>query len=194
MTNLTSAPLPPLSGHDHVRGDAGLAVVIFYGDFTCPRCAFARARLAGAPVRVAFRHFALRARHPRSVALAIAVEAAARQGSFWAMHDSLYDDQGHIDDPHLWALAGRLGLDVDRFEQDRRSTVVSDRVQRDTQEAVLAGAMTTPSIAGPPALRSSSAWTYTGTSLPRKSSSPRRTCGPEPSTRSAPASTAVWAK
>jgi protein-disulfide isomerase len=137
---------------DHVRGPTGAELIVVYADFTCPFCALAHARLTelettgDPPVRRVFRHLALKAKHPRAVALARAAEAAGAQGGFWAFHDAIYADQGHIDDPHLWALAGRLGLDVDRFEQDRRSTVVSDRVQRDTQEAVLAGAMTTPTF------------------------------------------------
>ena len=31
----------------------------------------------------------------------------ALQGRFWEMHDSLLADQGHLDDPHLWARAER---------------------------------------------------------------------------------------
>jgi protein-disulfide isomerase len=135
---------------DHVRGPTGADLVVVYADFTCPYCALAHVRLleleeAGAARRV-FRHLALKAKHPRSVALGCAAEAAAAQGAFWAFHDAVYADQAHIDDPHLWALAERLDLDVDRFEQDRRSDAALERVQRDTKEAVLAGAMTTPTL------------------------------------------------
>ena len=119
-SDLGSAPVPPLRADDHVRGAAGDPLVIVYGDFTCPHCAVAQERLRDAPLRVVFRHFALRAKHPRAVALAYAAEAAARQGAFWPFHDSLYADQGRIDDPHLWERCARLGLDLDRFEADRR--------------------------------------------------------------------------
>ena len=37
------------------------------------------------------------------------------------MVDSLYADRGRVDDPHLWERAERLGLDLERFEADRRS-------------------------------------------------------------------------
>ena len=47
------------------------------------------------------------------------------------MHDSLYADQGRLDDPHLWERCERLGLDLDRFEADRRSEAVAERVERD---------------------------------------------------------------
>jgi protein-disulfide isomerase len=134
---------------DHVRGTAG-DVLIVYADFTCPYCALAHTRLSELeqrePVQRVFRHLALKAKHPRAEALACASEAAARQGAFWAFHDAVYADQGRIDDPHLWALVERLGLDLDRFEQDRRDPAVLARVQAQTKEAVLAGAMTTPTF------------------------------------------------
>ena len=134
---------------DHVRGDRG-EVVIVHADFTCPWCALAHARLSEwereRPLRRVFRHLALTAKHPRAVALACAAEAAARQGAFWAFHDAVYADQGRIDEPHLWALAQRLGLDLDRFEADRRDPAVLAHVQGQTKEAVLAGAMTTPTF------------------------------------------------
>jgi protein-disulfide isomerase len=117
-----------------------------YADFTCPRCAVAQARLRSEEARVVFRHMALRAKHPRAVALARAAEAAAAQGAFWPFHDALYADQGRIDDPHLWARVRDLGLDLDRFEEDRRGEPAAERVRRDTRDALRAGATTTPTI------------------------------------------------
>ena len=146
MTDLRSAPVPPLRDDDHVRGDPGAPVVVFYGDFACPRCAVEALRLRDAGARVAFRHFALKAKNARAVPLALAAEAAARQGAFWAFHDALYEDQGHIDDPHLWARCDALGLDVERFDADRRDPVIADRVRRDVRDALRAGATTTPTL------------------------------------------------
>lgn len=131
---------------DHVRGPDDAELVVVYADFTCPYCALAHARLSERRVRRVFRHLALNAKHPRAVPLARAAEAAARQDAFWPFHDAIYADQGHIDDPHLWALAERLGLDLDRFERDRRSDAAAERVDAQTREAVLAGAMTTPTL------------------------------------------------
>jgi protein-disulfide isomerase len=146
MTDLRSAPVPDLRADDHVRGPDGAPVVLFYGDFACPKCAVAHERLKDAPVRVAFRHFALRAKHPRAVALAQAAEAADVQGAFWELADGLYADQGRLEDPHLWARCEALGLDLERFEQDRRSAAVSDRVRRDVTDALRAGATGTPTV------------------------------------------------
>lgn len=128
-----------------MRGDAG-PLVIEYGDYECPFCAKADGLLAELPVRRAFRHFPVVSKHPRARVLAAAVEAAARQGAFWAMHDALYADQGHLDDPHLWERVRSLGLDLERFEADRRSPAVAERVERDFRSGIRAGVVTTPTL------------------------------------------------
>jgi protein-disulfide isomerase len=120
--------------------------VIVYGDYECPYCARTELLLAGLPVRLVFRHFPVPSKHPRARALAHAAEAAALQGRFWEMHDSLFADQGHLDDPHLWRRAEELGLDLECFERDRRSAEVEERVTRDFRSGVRAGVMTTPTL------------------------------------------------
>jgi protein-disulfide isomerase len=119
-------------------------VVIEYADLECPYCARAHLILKRLQVTRVFRHFPVTSKHPRARALAHATEAAALQGAFWGMHDSLLEDQGHLDDPHLWERVRRLGLDLDRFEADRRSPHVAGRVERDFQGGIRAGVTTTP--------------------------------------------------
>ncbi len=120
--------------------------MIEYGDYQCPYCAQADALLAELPIQRVFRHFPVVSKHPRARVLAAAAEAAALQGAFWEFHDSLYADQGRLDDPHLWDRVRQLGLDVDRFEQDRRSEALAERVERDFQSAIRAGVATTPTL------------------------------------------------
>ncbi len=144
MEDLRSAAVPGVRAVDHVRGAGRL--VALYADFSCPHCAVAYERLEQERARTVFRHFALAARHPRAVALAHAAQAAAAQGAFWAFADALYADQGRLDDPHLWARCERLGLDTDRFEADRRSPAIADRVRRDVRDALRAGATATPTL------------------------------------------------
>jgi protein-disulfide isomerase len=129
-----------------VRGPEAAPPLIVYGDYECPFCAQLELRLRQLPLRVAFRHFPVRASHPRAQAAAHAAEAAAAQGAFWAMHDSLFDDQGRLEDPHLWARAEALGLDLERFESDRRSQHVADRVKDQFRGGVRAGVVTTPTL------------------------------------------------
>jgi len=117
-----------------------------YGDYECPYCAKADLLLAELPIRRVFRHFPVVSKHPRAQVLACAAEAAAVQGKFWEMHDSLFADQGHLDPPHLWQRCRDLGLDVERFEGDRHSDWVSERVRRDFRSAIRAGMTTTPTL------------------------------------------------
>ena len=88
----------------------------------------------------------MRAKHPRASPAAQAAEAAAAQGAFWPMHDALYADQGRLEDPHLWARAERLGLDVERFDGDRRVRRGAERVRADFHGGVRAGVTTTPTL------------------------------------------------
>jgi protein-disulfide isomerase len=139
---LRSAPVPPPADGDHIRGEG--PTVIVYGDYECPYCAAELAKLHD--ITLVFRHFPVVSKHPRSRRLAAAAEAAALQGRFWEMHDSLFADQGHLDDPHLWQRVEQLGLDLERFERDRRSDAVAERVQRDFRSGIAAGVMKTPTL------------------------------------------------
>ncbi len=88
----------------------------------------------------------MRSSHPRAWPAACAAEAAGLQGRFWELHDSLFADQARLEDPHLWARAEQLGLDLDRFDADRRGDAVRDRVQRDFRSGVRGGVVTTPTL------------------------------------------------
>ena len=142
--DLSSAPIPPLAGDDHLRGEGELLVV--YADLGCPHCAGTWAELSARPLRIAFRHFPVRSKHPRSPALHGAAEAAGRQGAFFELVDSLYADRGHVDDPHLWRRVEDLGLDLERFEADRRAEEVAARVRRDFESGLRGGVAGTPAF------------------------------------------------
>ena len=146
-----------------MRGEG--RVVVVYGDYECPYCAAFEAQLREQPIQVCFRHFPVRSSHPRAHAAACAAEAAGLQGKFWEMHDALFADQGRLEDPHLWARAERLGLDVARFDADRRSERIAARVKAHFHGGVRAGVATTPTLfangrrfSGRTAV---AAWTYT---------------------------------
>jgi protein-disulfide isomerase len=118
--------------------------VILYLDLGCPHCAASWARIRELELRLVFRHFPLKSKHPRAPALHAAAEAAGLQGRFWEMADSILTDQGHQDDPHLWERARGFGLDLERFERDRRSDQVAARVRRDFEPGIRAGIGSTP--------------------------------------------------
>jgi protein-disulfide isomerase len=149
VTDLTSASIPPVGPDDHVRGE-GHGIVV-YADLGCPRCAADWPRLRERSGQLVFRHFPVASKHPRSPALHAAAEAAGRQGHFFEMVDSLYSDRGRVDDPHLWERVERLGLDLERFEADRRSADIEARVRRDFKSGIRAGVTSTPGVFSVPA-------------------------------------------
>jgi protein-disulfide isomerase len=144
MADLTSAAVPEIGPRDHVRG-GGLEAIL-YLDLACPHCAAAWVAIEPLALRLCVRHFPVASRRPRSPALHAAAEAAAmqREDAFWEMIASIYGDQGRQDDPHLWARAEALGLDLARFEADRRSPAVSARVESDFESGIRAGVTGTP--------------------------------------------------
>jgi protein-disulfide isomerase len=130
---------------DHVRGEAGAAVILEYGDYECPysRQAFraierVERELSG-HVRFAFRHFPLTQIHPHALAASAAAEAAARQGRFWEMHSLLFHRQKALEHEDLLGYAAEAELDVARFEHDRASDAAMARIARDVESAEASG-------------------------------------------------------
>jgi protein-disulfide isomerase len=142
VKDLTSPPVPPVGPDDHVRG--GGPEAILYLDLGCPHCAATWALVRDLPLTLVFRHFPVASKHPRAPALHSAAEAAAAQGAFWEMVDSLYEERGRVDDPHLWERVERFGLDLDRFERDRRSEAAAQRVRSDFEGGIRGGVTATP--------------------------------------------------
>jgi protein-disulfide isomerase len=136
--------VPPVGPDDHRRGEGPPLIV--YADLGCPHCASAWAEISAREATVVFRHFPVASKHPRAPALHAAAEAAGLQGRFFEMVDSLYADRGHVDDPHLWERVERLGLDLERFEAERRSTAIAARVRRDFESGIRAGVAGTPAL------------------------------------------------
>jgi formate-nitrite transporter family protein len=142
---------PPLSAEDHCDGPSGAELeLVMYGDFQCPYCTAAypivkriRDQLAGR-LLFAFRHFPLREVHPDAQRAAEASEAAAAQGAFWEMHDTLYEAGGALARQHLVSYATELGLDAARLATELDSGTHAPRVQRDVDSGIASGVTGTP--------------------------------------------------
>jgi Na+/H+ antiporter NhaA len=137
---------------DHIRGPEDAAVTLLeYGDLECPYCGQAevviRELLADfGEVRYVWRHLPLNDVHPQAQIAAEATEAAAAQGKFWEMHDSLLSHQDRLKVMDLVDDARELGLDVDRFREDIRKRKGSGRIAEDVESADLSGVSGTPTF------------------------------------------------
>ena len=138
-------------------GPANAPVTIeFFSDLQCPQCAryepIVKSLKAeyGDKVRMILLHFPLSA-HEHALPAAWAAEAAANQGKFWEMAESLYKNQW------IWArapaprtafldLAKQIGLDLDKFQKDMDNQDVRDRIAADQAHAQNAGVRTAPSV------------------------------------------------
>jgi Na+/H+ antiporter NhaA len=145
-----AAPVDPR--RDHIRGPKAAPVtVVEYGDFECPYCGQAepaiRELLADfGDVRYVWRHLPLTDVHPHAQLAAEAAEAAAAQGAFWEMHDTLLRHQDALRPADLAGYAATLGLDVERFTRDLRKHTYVSRVAEDVDTADLGGVSGTPTF------------------------------------------------
>jgi protein-disulfide isomerase len=134
------------------RGPADAKVTIVeFSDFQCPFCARAAPEVnailgeSARDVRVVYRHLPL-SFHGRALPAALAAEAAAAQGKFWELHDRLFAAPAALEDADLTRHARALGLDLDRFEADRKAPATRERVEADAAAAAAAGLTATPSF------------------------------------------------
>jgi len=159
---------PEVSNADHCAGPEDAPVTLVeYGDYECPYCGQAYPiveavrKALGPKLRFVFRNFPLGEVHPHATRAAEAAEAAAAQGKFWEMHDLLYEHQKALDDPHLLQYAKRLGLDVERVQQELEADTHFERVRSDFNSGVRSGVNGTPTffVNGE---RLDDAWTFEG--------------------------------
>jgi Na+/H+ antiporter NhaA len=139
---------------DHIRGDPnGAVTLVEYADFECPYCGRAEPTIRelldmhhGGGLRYVFRHLPLQDVHPHAQLAAEASEAAAAQGTFWQMHDTLMAHQGELDLDDVHRYADELELDADRLEEEVRKRVYLERVSEDVSSADISGVSGTPTF------------------------------------------------
>jgi protein-disulfide isomerase len=138
---------------DHISGSAdGLIRLLEYGDYECPFCAEAQPivkeiqRRLGDDLLFAFRNFPLTNIHPHSEHAAEAAEAAAAQGNFWGMHDTLFENQRALEDQDLATYAAELGLDETRLIREVTASVYAPRIREDFKSGVKGGVNGTPTL------------------------------------------------
>lgn len=125
--------------------------IVEFSDFQCPYCIAAVAQLKEllkaypTAVKLVFKQFPLDT-HSQAAIAASAALAAHKQGKFWPVHDALFAQRGDLAHPKILALAGSVGLDMNRFETDMESPETRKAVERDLDDGGRAGVEGTPTL------------------------------------------------
>jgi protein-disulfide isomerase len=143
----------PITMRDRVRGirDAPIKL-IEYGDYQCLQCGQLHGTLKlleqqlGESLCFAFRHFPQTQIHPQAQKAAETTEAAAAQGQFWQMHDTLFEHQHALEDSHLVEYANNLGLDIPQFLRDMSEHVYVNRINEDIESGQNNHVISTPTL------------------------------------------------
>jgi protein-disulfide isomerase len=93
-----------------------------------------------------FRHFPQTQIHPHAQRAAQAAEAAAVQGPFWLMHNTLFTHQQKLENGYLVEYANDLGLDIPQFLKEFAKRVHVDRINEDIESGMKSGVTTTPAL------------------------------------------------
>jgi len=149
--DLSKIAISPKHGSPYLGVRNELVVVNIFSDFQCPVCSRAADPIKQlaidfpGKVRVVFRHNPL-AMHNRARAAAMAAAAAGRQGKFWQYHDRLFANQRALDDASLRGIAENLGLNLEKWEEDRTDPQLDDEITHEAESVVKLGAPGTPGI------------------------------------------------
>ena len=75
-----------------------------------------------------------------------AAEAAAAQGQFWQMHDTLFNHQQALGNGYLVEYANNMGLDICQFLQDLAREVHVVHINKDIEGGLQSGLVTAPAL------------------------------------------------
>ena len=137
-------------GSNYWSGTTSPAVTIVeFSDFGCPLCAqsFPAIRELSVKykddIKIIYRDFPL---NEFSINLALGARCAGEQGSFWLMHDKLFQNQGNINtNQDILNLAKSIGLqNIDQFNTCLNSDKYKPYIQKDFDDAVNLGVKGTP--------------------------------------------------
>jgi protein-disulfide isomerase len=96
-------------------------------------------------VRVVELNFPLN-NHKLARPAAAAALAAGKQGKFWELHAKLFENHKKLTDELIVELARDLGLEMARFEIDRKSQEINDLINRDLKQGRNHGVRGTPTV------------------------------------------------
>ena len=128
-----------------------------FADYQCPTCATVHTKmkeinsLYSGRIKFVYRSYPLTQIHKNAYDAAVAAEAAGMQGKYWAMQDQLFTNQ------QAWAnsaearktfeqYAGKIGLDVAKFQTDMVGLPTKTRVDADLNRGKALAISGTPTV------------------------------------------------
>jgi protein-disulfide isomerase len=154
----SSSLVVPASTQDHSQGVLSARVVlVMYGDYQRPKSADVYKLIKGIKRELSasfeadalcliFRHFPQTQIHPHAQRAAQAALAAAVQGQFWSMHDTLFAHHQRLEDGYLVEYANDLGLDIPQFLKDLSKQAHIDRIHEDIESGCKTGITAAPAL------------------------------------------------
>lgn len=143
----------PVTEADHRKGNASAGcVLVEYGDYQCPHCRAANPVIArlqrhfGDNLLFVFRNFPLRTIHTFAEVAAETAEFASDQGSFWEMHDLIFQQQDRLGIPLLSELVQELGLNLEDFNLSLQQGRYRPKIETDFSGGVRSGVNGTPTF------------------------------------------------
>lgn len=144
---------PGVTPQDRVKGPANAPVTILeFSDFECPYCKMAsgvvKEVLAAYPdkVKLVYRHFPLRDKHPDAQYAAEAAECAGDQGKFWEISDVIFANQEKLSAADIDKYAKDLSLDMGKFGDCLKAGKFKTKIDADVASGGEYGISGTPSF------------------------------------------------
>jgi protein-disulfide isomerase len=141
-----------IADHNPTKGPEDAKVTIIeYTDFQCPYCSRGDKivhnllRKYRGKVRRVYKNKPLES-HDEALPAAKAAMAAHIQGKFWEYHDRLFEHTRELDEDLYVEFAEELGLDVEKFNEDRQSENVAKMIEADLADAEKLDISATPAF------------------------------------------------
>jgi protein-disulfide isomerase len=132
--------------------DNAPVTIVEFSDFECPYCLRIHPTLKQVmdsyegQVRLVFRQFPLNNIHPSAQKAAEASLCADEQGSFWEMHDAMFDNPSHLHIADLKRYAAEIGLEEETFATCLDSGKFAATVTADLNAGRMLGVTGTPAL------------------------------------------------
>ncbi|ADV50224.1 DSBA oxidoreductase [Cellulophaga algicola DSM 14237] len=144
---------PAINHSDHIKGNLNASLeIVEYGDFECAHCGAAHSIMEtimkefSNQIKFVFRNFPLSEMHTNALEAAKATEAAALQGKYWEMHNSIFENQEYLQPNDFVQRAENLRMDIQKFKMDMRQNNIAEKIDTDFESGIRSGVNGTPSF------------------------------------------------